>query len=180
MPDLQTTRRNLKIAYGALIAVDLMAVVLLFSPLVGSERSRREQQDQLWKELQAKTHQVEPLRGLDKKIVLAKQQIDGFYKDRLPAQNSAISEALGKVAAESGVQMGTVKYSVKDEQPVGLEPLQIDADFSGGYLQLVKFVNALEREKVFFIVDGVDLAGEQQPGNVRLKLKLETYLRMSA
>ena len=37
---------------AALLVVDIAAVVLLFSPLVGSERSRREQLDQLWLELQ--------------------------------------------------------------------------------------------------------------------------------
>jgi hypothetical protein len=179
MSDLRVTRRNLRIAMGALIVVDLVAIGLLFSAFIGSGRTRQAQQKQLWLELQAKTRQVEPLRGLDHKIVVAKQQIDDFYRDRLPDEDSAISETLGKVAAENGVQMGGVKYSLKEEQPVGLRPMLIDADFSGGYLQLVKFINALERDKVFFIVDSVDLDGEQQ-GGVKLKLKLETYLRTGA
>jgi type IV pilus assembly protein PilO len=42
----------------------------------------------------------------------------------------------------------------------------------------VKFINALERDKIFFVIGGVTL-GEQQ-GNVRLQLKLETYLRSGA
>ncbi len=49
---------------------------------------------------------------------------------------------------------------------------------SGSYLQEVKFINELERDKMFFLIDGVAL-GEQQ-GNVRLQLKLETYLRSGA
>ena len=56
--------------------------------------------------------------------------------------------------------------------------LSIDLALSGSYLQEVKFINALERNKLFFLIDGVTL-GEQQ-GNVRLQLKVETYLRSGA
>jgi len=62
---------------------------------------------------------------------------------------------------------------------VGLRPLYIEADFSGGYLQLVRFVNAMERDKLFFLIDSVDLGGEQN-GVVKLQMKLETYLKASA
>ena len=56
-----------------------------------------------------------------------------------------------------------------------MRKLNIEITLSGDYLQEVKFINALERDKIFFLIDGVAL-GEQQ-GNVRLQLKLETYLR---
>jgi len=176
MPDLRDTRGKLRIAVAALMLVDVAAVMVLFSPLVGSERSRREQLGQLWKELQAKTRQVEPLRGLDKKVTVARQQIDDFYRDRIPAKDSAISEDLGKLAAQSGVRIGQIKYKVKDAEPVGLRPVQIEADFSGDYLQLVRFINSLERDPLFFIVDSVDLGGEQG-GVVKLQMKLEAYLK---
>jgi hypothetical protein len=42
----------------------------------------------------------------------------------------------------------------------------------------VKFINALERSKLFFLIDGVTLV--EQQGNVRLQLKVETYLRNGA
>ena len=61
---------------------------------------------------------------------------------------------------------------------MGLRPVEIDADFSGGYLQLVRFINGLERDPLFFIVDSVQLGGEQG-GVVKLQLKLETYQKAS-
>src|SRR5690242_10995622 len=103
MPELRDTRSKLKVAIGVLLLVDVAFAAVLFSPLVGSERSRREQLSQLWKELRVKTKQVEPLRGLDKKIVAADLEINNFYKDRVAERDSAISEELGKVAASSGV-----------------------------------------------------------------------------
>ena len=145
MPDSRDARQKVKIAIAALVALDLIALVVMFSPLVGSERSRREQLDQLWRELQQKTRAAEPLRDFDKKIVTARQQIDDFYKNRLPAQDSAIYEEMGKLAAQSGVKIGQIRSKAKDTESVGLRPVEIDADFSGGYLQLIRFINGLER-----------------------------------
>jgi type IV pilus assembly protein PilO len=178
MPDGRDARQKVKIAIASLVALDLLALVVLFSPLVGSERSRREQLDQLWRELQQKTRAAEPLRDFDKKIVTARQQIDDFYKNRLPAQDSAIYEEMGKLAAQSGVKIGQIRSKAKDTESVGLRPVEIDADFSGGYLQLIRFINGLERDPLFFIVDSVQLGGEQG-GVVKLQLKLETYQKAS-
>jgi len=54
--------------------------------------------------------------------------------------------------------------------------VEIAAEVSGDYLQLVRFVNALERNKIFFMVDELEL-GNEQSGTVKLQIKLETYLR---
>jgi type IV pilus assembly protein PilO len=56
--------------------------------------------------------------------------------------------------------------------------LNMEITLSGDYLQEVKFINALERDNMFFLIDGIALA--EQQGNVRLQLKLETYLRSGA
>jgi type IV pilus assembly protein PilO len=177
-PDGNDARKKVKIAITVLVAVDILAAVVLLSPLVGSEGSRRAQLDQLWKELQQKTRAAEPLRNFDKKIMTARQQIDDFYKSRLPTQDSAIFEELGKVAGQSGVRIGQIRSKAKDAEAVGLRPVEIEADFSGGYLQLVRFINALERDPLFFIVDSVQLGGEQG-GVVKLQIKLETYRKAS-
>jgi type IV pilus assembly protein PilO len=176
MPDLKDTRRKVQIALAALAAVDVIAIAVFFSPLVGSEASRRDQLDQAWKELQQKTREVEPLRGLDKKIPVARKEITDFYAQRLPSQDSAISADLGKVATQSGIRIENIKYSEKDPDTVGVRRVEIEADLAGDYLQLVRFVNALERDQLFFLVDSVVLGGEQN-GVVKLQLKLETYLR---
>jgi len=176
--DGRDSRKKLKIAIASLLAVDIIALAILVSPLVGSEQSRREELDQLWRELQQKTRASEPLRNFDKKIAAARLQIEDFYKTRVPAQDSAIYEELGKVASQTGVHIGQIRSKSKDTDAVGLRPVEIEADFSGDYLQLVRFINAVERDPVFFIVDSVQLGGEQG-GRVKLQLKLETYQKAS-
>jgi Tfp pilus assembly protein PilO len=176
VPDLRQTRRQVKAALVIMGALDVLAVIVYFSPLVSSELSRRTHLDELWRQLQQKTREVQPLRGLDKKIPIAQKEIDQFYKDRLPSQDSAISDAVGKLASENGVKIASIKYAVKDPEPVGVSPVEIEADMSGDYLQLVRFINALERSQLFFLVDSVSLAGEQG-GMVKLQVKMATYLK---
>ncbi|MGA7379501.1 MAG: GspMb/PilO family protein [Terriglobales bacterium] len=179
MPDLRQTRRKTQIALAAMVAVDVITLAVYFSPLVGSQSARQEQLHDLWKELQQKTREVEPLRGLDKKVPLARKQIDQFYKDRLPAEGSSISENIGKLAGQAGVKISSVRYDMKDPESMGVQRVLIEADMNGDYLQLVRFINSLERDQMFFLVDSVQLGGEQG-GMVKLQMKMETYLKTGA
>lgn len=174
MPDLKRTRSRLTIVIAALVVIDIAAAVMLLTPLAGAERTRQEEMNELW--LALKSRERAPWRGLDKKIPLAQRQISEFYKDRFPETYSAISTSLDKVGSESGVRVGGEKYTEKDAGIEGLQRVEIAAEVSGDYLQLVRFVNSLERNKLFFIVDDLEL-GSEQSGIVKLQIKLETYLR---
>jgi len=179
MPDLRQTRKSMKTALGILVAVDVVTLAVLFSPLVGSTASRRQELNQLWSELQTKTRQVEPLRNLDKKVVTANRQITDFYKKRFPAQDSQIATQFGKLAAANGVTIEQAKYKVLEEGAGRLRPVEMEAALSGNYVSLAKFINALERDDMFFLVSGIALAGEQK-GPIKLQMKLETYLKAGA
>jgi len=179
MPELQGSRRKLQIAIAAMVAADLVAVAVLFSPLVGSAESRRINMSQLSAELQKKTREVEPLQGVDQKIVMAKGQITQFYKDRFAARDSDLTTELGKLASANGVRIMQAKYKQEDLTGAGVAPVEIEGNFSGDYLQLIRFINALERSKQFFTVDSVSLAGDSN-GPVKLDVKMHSFLRSGA
>ncbi len=176
MPDLGNSRRKLKIAMGAMLAADVVAVAVLFSPLVGSADSRKLQINELRAELTKKTRDVAPLRGMPDKIKLAKDQIGAFYKDRFAAKDSNLVSELGKLASENGIRIQQEHYKQEEAESSGVVPVEIDGSFSGDYLQLVRFINTLERSKMFFEVDSVDLAGEGA-GPVKLGITIHSYLR---
>jgi len=176
MPDLRQTRKNIKIALSVLLGVDILATAVLFSPLVGSADSRRQELTQLRTELQLKTLQVTPLKDLDKKVITANRQIVDFYKNRFPAQDSQIPTQFGKLAVANGVTIEQAKYKVDDDEIGGLRPVELEANLAGSYVSLAKFINALERDDMFFIISSITLAGEQK-GPIKLQMKLETYLK---
>lgn len=179
MANLQSSRNKLKIAIAAMIIADVAAAAVLFSPLAGSAASRRQLINQLTFELAVKTRGVEPLRGMDKKVDVAKQQIGQFYKGRFAGRDSDIADELGKLAQQNGVHILQARYREEDPEPSGVVPVSIDGDFSGDYLSLVRFINALERSKLFYTVDSVGLVGETT-GPVRLDVKLHSYLNFGA
>ena len=174
MPDLKKTRRTLWIVVGALLLVDAVAVAALVTPLAGAASSRAQELVELRSELQL--HRQAPWRGLDQKVPQARQEIQDFYQERFPGGYSMISGDLDRIASECGVKIVSEKYEQKDAAIDGLHRIEIDADVAGDYLQLVKFINSMERNKLFFIINDLALAGEQS-GTVKLQMKLETYLR---
>ena len=177
MPDLRKTRKDLKIAMAVMAGVSLLAAGLYFSPLIGSADSRRMEISQLQSELTLKTRQVAPLKDLPQKVKLASQEIGDFYKRRFPAQNSEIAVQVGKIAAATGVHIERERYKPGESVTVGLLPIEIEYDLSGSYTSLARFINALERDDMFFVIDSVSLGSEPQ-GPVRLNVKLETYLKV--
>jgi len=179
MPDLQQTRRSIRTALGIMLGVDLVAAAVLFSPLIGSTDSRRQELNRLWGELRFKTRQVEPLKNLPQKVVTANQQIADFYQRRFPGQHSQIATEFGKLAAADAVTIDSAKYKTLDVGPGHLQPVEIEADLSGNYVSLARFINALERDEMLFIISGVTLGGEQN-GPIKLQMKLETYLKAGA
>ena len=178
MAGIREIRRRLMPVVIVLLVLDLVCTGYLLSPAGRSRRARNREYQQLTAQLQAKRQQVLPTRGMDQKLKQASEDITGFYDNRFPAQYSVVAEELGKLASENGVRIASVKYEPKDAPIAGLRKLSVEIALSGAYLEEVKFINALERDKLFFLIDGVAL-GEQQ-GNVRLQVKLETYLRSGA
>ncbi|HLW85858.1 MAG TPA: hypothetical protein VKR60_11640 [Candidatus Sulfotelmatobacter sp.] len=177
MADLRQTRKNIQTALAILVGVDVLAAVAFFSPLVGSAESRRLEMHTLQAELTAKTRQVAPLKDLPDKVKLATRQVADFYKKRFPSQNSQIASELGKVMNAEGVTIEQMQYKPQDVGPGGLQPWEIEADLSGNYVSLARFINSLERDEMFFIISSVAFTGEQT-GPVKLKMKIETYLKV--
>ena len=119
--------------------------------------------------------QTAPLRGLDKKVDLSREQIDSFYAKRIPPSYSAILERLGDLKAKGPVTLSRVGYT----QAVGsgdLTEIRMDAGLSGEYSGVMRFINGLERNQTFFVIRAMALTG-QQSGTVNLRLQFSTWLR---
>jgi type IV pilus assembly protein PilO len=130
-------------------------------------------------ELAQAANAVKPLRGLDAKLAMATAESDRFYRDRLPGSDSQVAGELGVLAKKDGVRLAGAQYmhaAVLAGSIGELTELRIDARLSGDYRPLVMFLNSLERDKMFFVIKGVTLTG-QQSGTVNLRLRLTTYLR---
>lgn len=126
-------------------------------------------------ELKALELQTAPLRGLDKKVVFSRSQIEEFYSKRIPPSYSSILERLGEVEEKSHVHLTRVQYS----QAPGsgdLTEIRMEAGLSGDYTPIMRFINGLERSQTFFVIRTMGLNG-QQSGTVNLRLQFSTWMR---
>jgi len=176
MPNLAARRHLFRGTLAVMLVLDVAAIVYLVSPLGQSRAKRQEERDRIQQQILVRQREVAPLKNIDRKLVLAQKEISDFYAQRIPGQYAAIPEELGKVAQENKVRISQARYGMEEAEVPGLRRVSVEAGLDGDYLQVVKFINALERDKMFFIVNSVALT-EQQGGVVRLQVKLETYLK---
>lgn len=181
MADIRETRRRVMTALVVLIVLDVVAAGILISP-IGRQRSEKQMEvAQLQRDLQEKTKEVAPLQGIDKKVEEAKQQVNDFFAKRLPTRYSQIAEETIRLAQENHVELSSVRYGMEDTDLNDTRRVVMDASLAGDYTQVVRFINALERSKMLFLVDGITLGEEaRSSGAVRLSIKLETYMKAGA
>jgi len=126
-------------------------------------------------ELHAMDLQTAPLRGLDKRVVLSREQIQAFYEKRIPSTYSSFATRVGDLQVKSGVRLSRMQYT--QGKPGGdLTEISLDAGISGAYPDIMRFVNSLERDPMFFVIRGMHLTG-QQGGLVNLRLNVSTWMR---
>ncbi len=185
MTDLTGIRQRIIIILIVLGVVDVAAATYLLLPSRNDLTAQRQALNAAEMETQRLTRVVAPLRGVDGKLKQADTDIQKFYKNRLASRYSDVVEEVGKLASRENVSISGVQYKTESTDIPELLSLKMQADFHGPYSSLAKFINALERDKIFFIIDTVSLAGGssqsgpgQRSGNeVRLNIKFETYLQ---
>lgn len=176
MADLSQPRRRMLATIIVLGVVDAAALIYLALPLRAGAAQPMQVQAEAEEAYRSLSKTTVPLRGIDEKLKQAQKADAAFLQNRLPGHYSDVAEELGKLAASTHIRINTVAYKTAPAKLTDVENLQMQAGLAGPYADLVKFLNAVERDKMFFIIDGIGLAG-QKGGEVRLDVKLETYLR---
>ncbi|MHB1675721.1 MAG: hypothetical protein ACYCSP_15870 [Acidobacteriaceae bacterium] len=164
--------------YGVLVLLLMLNLTLAVRLVFAWDRAsagnaaRIEQRQAEYRAMKLKTT---PLRGLDKKIRQAKLDQQAFYEKRFPATDSEVLTELGALAVKNNVLLARGQYAHRKPQQ-GLVEMDMEASLSGDYAPIVRFINGLERDRLFFLIDGIALNG-QQNGVVSLRMRLTTYLR---
>jgi type IV pilus assembly protein PilO len=173
------TALNLHLAgVAVLVLLNLYLLVHLIFVWQGLSANNADALDQQRVQLIAAQISAKPLRGLDTKLVASTHDANEFYLTRLPYADSEVVAEIGRLATKAGVRWTHAQYSYN---PVlkgndALTEIGIDASVSGDYRPIVEFINSVERDKLFFVIHGINLTG-QQTGQVNLRIRLTTYLR---
>jgi hypothetical protein len=186
----------LLLAFAALAAVDLAAVLLLLSPAANGVERRMDD----YGRLRAEVHQLESSNRLqlydESRLSAANRQVSEFCAQHLPQHYSELSAELHTRAAANHVRLDAVTYSTgkgdKKESNnaelaarqarTGLQPISLELKVDGDYRSDVQFLNALERSPLLFAVRAVAIGSSSgkdkgMAGSVEFVLHAESYLR---
>jgi len=183
MADLTRSRKRIVTTLAVLACIDAAAVIYLLLPLRGAAAQPAQVQQQAEEEYRQLSQTTVPLRGIDQKLAQAQKDDSHFLQNRLPSRYSDVVAELGKLANANHIRITGVNYKTDPGQLNNIENLEIHAGLAGPYVNIVKFMNAVERDKMFFIIDSVGLTGQKSDrgaskGDVQLDMKLDTYLRI--
>jgi Tfp pilus assembly protein PilO len=179
--DLRDVRTQLLVAVGVLLLLDVAAIGLLVSPAGRSRGVRQQEYEQLRLEKFTKARAATPSQGMDQKIATAREQEAQFNSERMTARYSTMSEQLSRIAKEAGVGVSDVKYDERLEKdaPAGYGSIGITMQIHGSYDQDMRFVNAVERQKMLLLIDAVSFEGMQGDA-LTVSVHLSTFLRSGA
>jgi type IV pilus assembly protein PilO len=181
MADFSHARKKIMSAIVVLGIVDAAALVYLVLPLRAGAAQPSQVQRQAEEDYRTTSHTALPLRGIDHKLAQAQKDDAAFIQNRLPSRYSDVVSELGKVASQNHVRISAVSYKTNPGRVEGVQDLEMHAGLSGSYVNVVRFMNSLERDRMFFIIDSIGLTSEKThngpSGEVQLDMKLDTYLR---
>jgi type IV pilus assembly protein PilO len=164
--------------YGAIIVLLLVNLTLAVRLIFAWDRAKQGDAASIaasQSQYRAMKLKTTPLQGLDKKIDQAKLDQQAFYDKRFPANTSMVLTELGALEVKDNVLLARDQFAYRKPQQ-GLVEMDMEASVSGDYAPVVRFINGLERDKLFFLIYGVALNG-QQGGVVTLRMHLTTFLR---
>lgn len=183
--DLRDVRTQLLIAVAVLLLLDLAAVAVLLSPAGRSRSARQQKYEQLRLVKMEQARTAVSTQGMDQKIATAREQEQDFDRERLTGRYSAMSEQLSHIAGEAGVNVTNVKYDEQESKakdkstPPGYESIGIAIQVHGSYAQDMRFINAVERQKMLLLIDAVSFSG-MQGEELTVSVHLTTFLRSAA
>lgn len=179
MADLSRARKRILTSIIVLGVVDAAALVYLALPYRAGAAQPAAVQRRAEADYRILKPKALPLQDIDQKLAQAQKDDAAFIQKRLSSRYSDVVEELGKLAKANHISITSVNYQTAPAKLDGLEALEMHAGLAGQYVDLVKFINSVERDKMFFIIDTVNLTG-QNAAEVRLDVKLDTYLRSAA
>lgn len=183
--DLRDVRTQLLIVVAVLLLLDVAAVAVLLSPAGRSRSARQQQYEQLRLVKMEKARSAVSNQGMDQKIAATREQEQDFNRERFPSLYSDMSVQLSHIAGDAGVSVTDVKYdeqSTKEKEkstPPGYDGIGIAIQVHGSYAQDMRFINAVERQKMLLLIDAVSFGG-MQGDELTVSVHLTTFLRSAA
>ncbi len=120
------------------------------------------------------------------KMPAIQKDCDQFEQSLFQAKTgySSVTSELGSVAKKAGIQLEDLSLKETEIAGRGMKEVLLDATVTGGYKNVIQFLNGVQRSANLYEVDSLTLATEntnQGPaGVIKVALHLRTYFRAAS
>jgi Tfp pilus assembly protein PilO len=180
MNNLAQIKKRFFTVLGILAVIDIVLIAYLLWP-GSSSAGRKSKEEALQQQYLSLAREVAPLKDIDQKLVHTRADINALYEQRIPNRWSQISSHLETLMQEAGVTAQSIKYTSDKPEKGDLPDVQrvaIETSVKGDYAKIARFINAMEQDKLMFIIRQISL-NSQEGGTVTLQIKFDTFLRES-
>lgn len=181
-----TLARRLQALVGVAALLDIALLAFLFSPWSPSRAHAEASYQTASSRFQMLRNQTGEIARLRSELLASRSQIHDFTSRSMPPSRmlySASFSELNRLAARQRVSLSGVNFHPRSKVRAGLRAIAIGGTLSGPYAGLLRFLNVVERDPIFFLIRQVTLSRRHSYGAsasgeyVRLHILLETFER---
>lgn len=121
--------------------------------------------------------------SIKERIPVILRDCDQFEHALRPSTDgySALSAEIGETAKKAGLHVDTLGFKQKEIPGRGMDEVAIEATVSGEYINVVRFVNGLQRSQNMYSVSALSLTSDSSAqgatNTLRVALHMKTYFR---
>jgi type IV pilus assembly protein PilO len=126
-------------------------------------------------------------RAIQRDMPKTKVDCDRFEDSLPPARTfySAINSEFADLGRQAGLQIGSLGFRTVDVPAHGMTEVSVDAKVTGDYKSVVRFINAVQRSKSYYILESLSLAKDAgaalgAAGTVSVDLHFKSYFKGAA
>lgn len=182
VPSLKEPRTLVRMGLGLLLAANLVAAAFAFHLIGSSPQALRQDLAAARSQLMASQSRLKRSRLLTSNIDKGKNESERFLATYFTSRRytySTIVNEINQAAKTAGMTMKEATFAALDpiQGSDDLSMLTLSVNFEGGYAQLVKLVNLLDRSPKFIIIESLQIAAPPKGETYSVTFKLNAFVR---
>jgi len=174
-------RVAMRVLLAVLLLANLGAAVVAFKPFGGGADDLRRERQRLQQQLAQLQAQVKHSNNIAAKVQTARTEGDKFldaYVTERRVVTSTVYSDLVQMAKDAGITLLPTNFSSDPiEGSETLSMMTINANCSGTYANLVKFINLIDRSDRFLIIESLNAVPQQTGQSLSVALKIDTFIK---
>lgn len=182
LPSLKEPRILIRSGLGVLLAANLVAAAFAFHLIGASPVALKQQLAATRAQLQTEQARLKRSRMLTANMAKGKSESEKFLATYFTTRRYTYSTIINEVyQAAKTAGMTPKEATLANTEPIqgsdDLEMLTFSFNFEGGYPQLVKLVNLLDRSPRFIIIESLQVAAPPKGEIYTVTFKLDSFIR---